>query len=158
MGRLVEKKGFEHLIDACALLNEKGVLFECLIAGTGDREAMLRERIERNRLTDCVRLIGPQPQSELATLLQSAAVFAAPCVVGQDGNRDGLPTVLLESMALGTPCVSTPVTGIPEVIHHRKTGLIVPQEDASTLADAMLELMQNSRLRVQLAERGARPH
>jgi glycosyltransferase involved in cell wall biosynthesis len=84
--------------------------------------------------------------------VQSAAVLAAPCVVGRDGNADGLPTVLLESMALGTPCVSTDVTGIPEVVRHEKNGLLVPPHDAEALANAMGRLLNDRALRVQLAD------
>jgi colanic acid/amylovoran biosynthesis glycosyltransferase len=72
-------------------------------------------------------------------------------VVGEDSNRDGLPTVLLEAMALGTPCISTNVTGIPEVIRHRETGLMVSQHDPIALADAIMELLQDPELRLQLA-------
>jgi glycosyltransferase involved in cell wall biosynthesis len=83
--------------------------------------------------------------------IQRAAVFAAPCVVGADDNRDGMPTVLLESAALGTPCVSTDVTGIPEVIRHDHTGLIVPQHSPERLAEACERLLNDAALRVRLA-------
>jgi glycosyltransferase involved in cell wall biosynthesis len=81
-----------------------------------------------------------------------ASVLALPCVVGADGNRDGLPTVLLEAMALGTPCVATDVTGIPEVVEHGRTGVIVAQHDASELAMAIERLIGDASLRVRLAE------
>jgi glycosyltransferase involved in cell wall biosynthesis len=100
---------------------------------------------------DTVRLAGPQPQSEVITLLQEASVFAVPCVVGQDGNRDGLPTVLLEAMALGTPCVSTNVTGIPEIIKNNETGLLVNQHDSDALAIAIKQLLDDAALRERLA-------
>jgi glycosyltransferase involved in cell wall biosynthesis len=74
-------------------------------------------------------------------------------VVGEDGNRDGLPTVLLEAMALGTPCISTDVTGIPEVLHHGETGLQVPQHDPIVLADALEKLLENEELRCRLAQK-----
>jgi colanic acid/amylovoran biosynthesis glycosyltransferase len=81
------------------------------------------------------------------------AAFAAPYVVGRDGNRDGLPTVLLEAMALGTPCVATDVTGIPELIHPEETGLLVPQHHPEALAIALRRLLTNASLRVALAHR-----
>jgi glycosyltransferase involved in cell wall biosynthesis len=86
-------------------------------------------------------------------IVQEAAVFAAPCIIGNDGNRDGLPTVLLEAMSLGTPCISTDVTGIPEVIQDGETGLIVPQHDPESLADAIEKLLDSPGLRTELAER-----
>lgn len=84
-------------------------------------------------------------------MLQEAAVFAAPHIIGKDGNRDGLPTVLLESIALGTPCVATDVTGIPELIHEQKTGLLVPQNDPKQLALALQRMLQDADLRVNCA-------
>lgn len=154
VGRLVEKKGLSDLVDACSILKGRGVDFSCRIVGTGELEQPLREQILSLNLGDWVSLDGPRPQAEVAELVQSASVLAAPCVVGRDGNRDGLPTVLLEAMALGTPCVSTDVTGIPEVVRHRETGLIVRQHDASDLAEALAELLTNPGLRIELATAG----
>jgi colanic acid/amylovoran biosynthesis glycosyltransferase len=102
---------------------------------------------------DRVELPGPRPQAEVVELVGSAGVFAAPCIVGSDGNRDGLPTVLLEAMALGTPCVSTDVTGIPEVVRHEQTGLIVPQRDPPALAMAIKRLLDNPTAATEMAAR-----
>lgn len=151
VGRLVEKKGFSYLIDACKLLADRGREFQAEIVGAGLLEADLRDQINQLGLADYVKLIGPQPQGEVKQYVQQAAVLAAPCVVAQDGNRDGLPTVLLEAMALGTPCVSTDVTGIPEVLHPDVTGLGVPQRDPAALADALARLLDDDTLRVHLA-------
>lgn len=151
VGRLVEKKGFADLIQACRFLADRGCPFECQIIGGGELEAQLHGQIERLGLRDQVTLLGPKPQSEVIAAVRSAAVVAAPCVVGTDGNRDGLPTVLLEAMALGTPCVSTPVTGIPEVLRDGETGIMVPTGQPPQLADAMQRLLSDSNLRVRLA-------
>ena len=122
----------------------------------GELESALRAQIERLKLGKWVQLSEPRPQRDVIQLLQGAALVAAPCVVGNDGNRDGLPTVLLEAMALGTPCVSTDVTGIPEVVRDGETGLTVPQHDPEALADAMKRLIEDSALRVELATRARR--
>lgn len=156
VGRLVEKKGFGDLISACAILRNRGVEFGCRIIGLGDQEAALRERISHLGLDGQVALLGPRPQREMMEHVREASVFAAPCVVGADGNRDGLPTVLLEAMALGTPCVSTDVTGIPEVLRHEETGLMVPQHDPGSLASAIERLILAPELRTCLAERARR--
>jgi glycosyltransferase involved in cell wall biosynthesis len=156
VGRLVEKKGFADLIDACAILARQGRDFRCEIIGGGALEADLRTHIERLGLWGRVRLLGPRPQREVIRHVQNAAVFAAPCVVGADGNRDGLPTVLLEAMALGTPCVSTDVTGIPEVLRHCETGLMVRQHDPAGLASALGKLLDDRMLRVRLAVQARR--
>jgi len=152
VGRLVEKKGFGELVDACAVLAQRGCRFRCEIAGSGELEDELRARIERLGVSDRVRLLGPRTQDEIRALMRRAAVVAAPCVVAADGNRDGLPTVLLEAMALGTPCVSTPVTGIPELVRDGETGLIAPERDPEALATAIERLLEDVPLRVRLAE------
>jgi glycosyltransferase involved in cell wall biosynthesis len=151
IGRLIEKKGFSDLVAACDVLAKKGREFTCEIIGAGEDEAALRAQVEQLGLRDRVALLGPRPQSEIVEHLRGAAVFAAPCVIGADGNRDGLPTVLLEAMALGTPCVSTDVTGIPEVLYPGKTGLMVPQRDPAALASAIERLFDDPALRVRLA-------
>ena len=151
VGRLVEKKGFGCLIEACAILKERGRRFECEIVGDGEQEPSLRQMIADLDLSEHVRLIGSRPQAQVFKIIQSGAVFAAPCIIGTDSNRDGLPTVLLESMALGTPCISTNVTGIPEVIRDGQTGLIVPQHDANALAAGLEKLLSDGALRVRLA-------
>jgi colanic acid/amylovoran biosynthesis glycosyltransferase len=151
VGRLVEKKGFGILVDACALLMKRRVAFCCDIIGGGEREGTLRQQITESGLSEHVALLGPRPQREIISELQRSAVFAAPCIVGEDGNRDGLPTVLLEAMALGTPCVSTDVTGIPEVLKHDVTGLLVPQHNPAALADAIEKLFTDAELRVRLS-------
>lgn len=155
-GRLVEKKGFADLIEACSLLRDRGVEVRCRIVGFGEQEPELRAAVERLRLGNKLELLGPRPQGDLIESVVSATVFAAPCVVGGDGNRDGLPTVLLEAMALGTPCVSTDVTGIPEVLRDGETGLMVPQHDPAALADAIERLLADPELRVGLAGRARR--
>jgi len=151
VGRLVEKKGFCDLITACAILAEHRNDFRCEIIGEGECGLDLQDQIEELSIQHCVNLVGPQPQSQVIDAIQSSAVLAAPCIVGSDGNRDGLPTVLLEAMALGTPCVGTDVTGIPEVVRHEQTGLSVNQNDPHALAHALERLLDDAVLRVCLA-------
>jgi len=152
IGRLVEKKGFCDLVAACQLLKNQGVTFQCEIIGDGELKQDLQHQINTLGIDDVVTLQGSLPQKEVKQRLRQAAVFAAPCVVGKDGNRDGLPTVLLESMALGTPCVSTDVTGIPEVIIDGQTGLMVEQGNPSALAKALSNLLNQSQLRTTLSQ------
>jgi colanic acid/amylovoran biosynthesis glycosyltransferase len=156
VGRLVEKKGFGDLIEACDILVKRGLNIDCEIIGSGDQEKNLISKINQLNLHNHVHLVGPLPQREMIPRMQSAAVFAAPCVIGTDGNRDGLPTVLLEAMALGTTCVSTDVTGIPEVIRHNDTGFIVPQNNPESLANAIQTLLKDTDLRSRLAKNARR--
>jgi glycosyltransferase involved in cell wall biosynthesis len=151
IGRLVEKKGFTDLVQACARLAAQGRAVDCRIIGAGALEADLRAQAARLGVHGSVVFLGPRPQSEIVREMAQASVCVAPCVRGSDGNRDGLPTVLLEAMALGTPCVATPVTGIPEVVHDGITGLLVPEHDPDALAVAIGRLLDDGELRCRLA-------
>lgn len=154
VGRLVEKKGFGDLVDAVALLRSSLPDLRLDLVGSGPEEQRLRERVTRRGLDDVVTFHGPLPQDRVRQMLRAASVFAAPCVVGADGNRDGLPTVLLEALATGTPCVATPVTGIPEAVVHGETGLLVPESDPSALATALDRLLADPVLAARLAAAG----
>jgi glycosyltransferase involved in cell wall biosynthesis len=156
VGRLVEKKGFGDLVEACAVLAARGLDFRCRIAGVGGLGPALQEQIRARRLQDRVELIGPRPQNEVAKLIQGAAALAAPCIVAEDGDRDGLPNVIQEALALGTPVVSTDVTGIPEVVADGRRGLLVPQRDPTALAGALERLLTDPALRLRLAETARR--
>lgn len=151
VGRLVEKKGFHILIEAVRLLSAEGRRIRCRIIGSGEEEAELRAQIAACRLGDGVTLAGPMPQAEVKAAMRGAAMLACPCVVGGDGNRDGLPTVLLEAMALGLPCIGSDVTGIPEVVADGRTGLVAPEGDAPALARAIARLLDAPDLRTRLA-------
>ncbi len=151
VGRLIEKKGFVHLVDACGLLAAAGVAFDCEIAGEGEERGALTARIAALGLGERVRLLGARSPEQVKALMHAAAVLAVPCVVAGDGDRDGLPTVLLEAMALGTPCAGTDVTGIPEALTNGVTGLAAVQGDAPSLAAACQRLLASPALRVQLA-------
>ena len=137
VGRLIEKKGFADLVHACALLRDRRCRFRCQIVGKGALAAELRNRIGELGLDALVELTGPVPRERLLELYPRASVVVAPCVVGSDGNRDGLPTVLVEAMALGIPVVATGVTGIPELVEDGQTGLLVPEHDPAALASAI---------------------
>jgi glycosyltransferase involved in cell wall biosynthesis len=154
VGRLVEKKGFDVLIEACSLLRAAGVRFRCVIVGKGELKGDLRQLIAAHELEQHVELAGPLPREQLVDLFPRASVLAAPCVVGGDGNRDGLPTVLTEALALKVPVVATPVTGIPELVEDGRTGLIVPERDAAALAAAIRRLIEEPETARRLAAAG----
>jgi glycosyltransferase involved in cell wall biosynthesis len=151
VGRLIEKKGFDVLVDACRILADRGVEFRCRIIGGGECRGDLERQVSRLGLEGRVELTGPLPGEIVQAAMREAAVLAAPCVVGADGNRDGMPTVLLEAMALGTPCIATPVTGIPEIVQDGATGLLVEERDAGGLAEGLHRLLGDAVLRERLA-------
>lgn len=154
VGRLVEKKGFSYLLEACAILRSRGAVFRCEIVGGGLLESDLQAMCQTLNLEGCVVLCGPMSQSDVKKKIRQARVLAAPCVHAEDNDRDGLPTILLEAMALGTPCISTPVTGIPEILRHQETGLMVAERDATALADACERLLADQNLSNTLAHSG----
>ena len=104
-----------------------------------------------SELDDLVDFHGPLPAHRVQEVVAAAGVLAAPCVHAADGDRDGLPTVLLEAMAVGTPCVSTPVAGIPEAVLADRTGLLVGERDPGALARAIERVLDDAALRVRLA-------
>ncbi len=135
VGRLVEKKGFGVLLQALVELRRRGRKFRGLLDGT-------------------LTFTGAVDQDRVRDLMQEATVFCLPCVIGEDGNRDALPTVLLEALAVGLPCVSTPVTGIPEILDQGRVGRLVPEHDWEATADALGELLDAPDTRAELSRLG----
>lgn len=157
VAQLIPCKGQVHLIRACALLREKGIDFRCLLIGGGEtaRRREIELEIERLGLSAHVILTGAVSQEEVRARLHDAEVFALPCIVDDAGYHDGLPVVLMEAMAVGLPVISTRVSGIPELIEDGVSGLLVPQRDPGALADALVRLIGDAKLRAKLAS-GAR--
>ncbi|MFL5802860.1 MAG: glycosyltransferase, partial [Roseiflexaceae bacterium] len=136
VGRLVEKKGFPDLLRACALLKERGYRFRCAIYGEGPLRGELAALIAQHGLGDMVALPGAVAQHELIPVLQQAGIFALTPFVTEDGDRDGVPNVLVEAMACGVPVVATAISGIPELVTHEQNGLLVAPHDPTAIADA----------------------
>lgn len=162
VGRLVEKKGFHILIRACAEMRDRGVDFECTIAGSGPEHDRLNGLIAELNLQDRVVITGEAIlQEDIPELLRSARLFSLPCVKDSDGDMDGLPQVLIESMACRVPAVSTFLVGIPDLVRHNENGLVVETENVSACADAMQRLLENDELTEQLgieSEQWAKSH
>ena len=155
VGRLVHKKGFDVLVEACAILKQRNFHFETVIVGEhGEHERELRRQIAAHGLRDRVRLLGPLEQSRLYGEYQSADLFCLPCRVLDNGDRDGLPNVLMEAMACGLPVITTPVSGIPEIIKDGQNGTLVPPDDAEALADAIQRLSSDRMLARNLGRAG----
>ncbi len=157
VGRLVKKKGFDILIEAAAQLRADGVPFEVVIVGNeGDHAADIRALIAARGLGAQVSLVGPQDQARLFAEYHRAHVFCLPCRVLEDGDRDGIPNVLMEAMACGTPVVTTDVSGIPEVVRHEGNGLLVAAENAPALAAALGRAHREHALMARMAEAARR--
>lgn len=148
IGRLVPKKGFIHLIRACAILAQHKKDFRCWIVGDGPERATLQAAIVEANLQDRVNLLGAQ--ADVRKFLRQADIYVQPSVVDNSGDRDGIPTTLMEAMAMQVPVIATDVAGIPELIQHERHGLMAPPADPAALAHAILRLQADERLRQAL--------
>jgi colanic acid/amylovoran biosynthesis glycosyltransferase len=138
IGRLVEKKGFADLIDAVALAGDSVATVD--IAGDGPLREELGERIEAAGLGGRVRLLGTLDRAAVRDLLERADLMAVPCVVAADGDRDAMPVVAKEALAMGVPVLATAEVGLPEVVRP-EWGRLVPPGDPEALAAGMVELL-----------------
>lgn len=154
IGRLIVKKGFANLIRACALLVERGRLFQCEIFGEGPLENQLLGQIEESGLKELIQLPGPKPQHQLRERLAAANVFVLPSVPEAEGGMDNLPTVIMEAMATGLPVVSTRIGGIPEMVIDNETGFLVRPDDPVLLADAIEKVINDRSLGQKLGQAG----
>lgn len=160
VGRLVEQKGFDDLLRACALLRDRGLEFRCDIIG-GPREPedtnhfVLLGKLHRQlSLEGLVYFQGELPFSRILDAYQAADIFVLPCVVASHGGSDVTPNVLLEAMAMELPVVSTPGAGIPEIVTDGTSGLLVPSRNPDALADALAMLLGDAELRIRLGTAG----
>jgi glycosyltransferase involved in cell wall biosynthesis len=150
VGRLVEKKGFGDLVEACHVLKDRGLRFRCLVYGDGPLRGELAEAVTRLGLASDVTFAGARTQRHLHAVLEQAHVFAlTPCVT-DEGDRDGMPNVLLEAMACGLPVVTTAVAGIPEVVIHDQNGLLAEPHDVPAIAEHLAALLTDASLRTRL--------
>jgi glycosyltransferase involved in cell wall biosynthesis len=155
-GYLVPKKGFDVLLSACGILRKRGIPFRCVIVGDGGERGRLERIIGELDLVHEVDMVGDVPFPQLKEWYYRATVFVMPSVRLPDGATDGLPTVVLESLACGTPVIGTSTAAIPEVIVHEKTGLLVPPNEPSAMADQIVTLLSHEDMRRSLAQEGRR--
>ena len=154
IGRLVEFKGFEHLVAACALLKQRDLHFACEIIGDGPLRESLQAQITARGLDNLVTLAGPLPQQAVFEKLRGCDIFTLACTFDRAGASDVFPTVILEAMASARPVVSTAIAGIPEAVVHGLTGLVVPSGDPEALANALDRLIRDQWLRFTFGSEG----
>jgi glycosyltransferase involved in cell wall biosynthesis len=154
VGRLVPKKGFDILVRACAILARDGRDFELRIVGGGPGKEELTSLARQEGIEERVTFVGACSQQEVAEELSQAEIFALAPLVLPDGDRDGIPNVILEAMAAGVPVVATDVSGLPEVVIDGRTGRLVPQKDPKRFAAALDVLMSNSDKRRRMSTAG----
>jgi len=156
VGRLVTFKGFEQLIDVCAELSRRGLDFICEIMGDGPLRENLQEKIDRLSLSSRVTLLGSLSQGEVFERLQASDIFTLPSITDRQGASDVFPTVIMEAMSAARPIVSTRLAGIPELVVHEETGLLVQPGDTMALVEALEQLIRNLELRLRYGRAGRR--
>jgi colanic acid/amylovoran biosynthesis glycosyltransferase len=143
---LQEYKGHSYLLEACARMHAAGQRFRCLLVGEGEQRAALEAQIVRLGLAEHVELLGHQPRSRVSALMGEADIVVLPSVTTASGKREGIPVALMEAMACALPVVATAISGVPELVLHDQTGLLVPERDAASLAEALLLLCRDAEL------------
>jgi glycosyltransferase involved in cell wall biosynthesis len=154
IGRLVEQKGFEYLITACDILQNKGIDFRCSIVGSGPLEKKLKLQIENYKLQEKIIFLATKTQEEIKKLFKETTIFIQPSVIAKNGDRDGIPNVILESLAYGVPVIATEVSGIPEAIINAKTGILVKPADPTALANAIEQLWTDKQMQLEFSKNG----
>ena len=154
VGRLVPKKGHDDLIAAFARLRDRGLRFRAVLVGAGPLRDALSAQIAALHLGDCVTLRGAMTHAALIDLYRQADLFALSPRIAEDGDRDGIPNVIAEAMAIGVPVVSTAISGIPELVQDGVTGRLVPPGDPAALAGAMALLLTQPDEAARLAAAG----
>jgi colanic acid/amylovoran biosynthesis glycosyltransferase len=154
VARLIEKKGVGDLVTACGVLTRRGVPVRLDVVGDGPLRGELEAAAERHGVRAVFH--GVAPYERVLDLYRRATVYCLPCVVAASGDRDGLPTSVLEAMALGLPVVTTSLNGLAEAVVDEQTGLVVPGRDPQALADALERVLADPELRSRLAQEARR--
>jgi glycosyltransferase involved in cell wall biosynthesis len=156
VGRLVEKKGFQDLLQALLIVKKRGEGFHCAIYGDGPLGKQLEAWIEEHGMTGEILLKGDCTQQELISIYQNATLFILTPVQTEDGDRDGIPNVLLEAMAVGLPVITTAVAGIPELVENNRNGLLYQPHDVEGISSGIIELLRNAEKRRQFGDTGSK--
>jgi len=154
VARLVEKKGHRYALRAVEQLVDQFPDIEYRIVGKGPLKNDLKSLVDELGIQSNVTFLGHISDSQLRDEYRRAAVFILPCIIAEDGDRDVIPVVLKEAMATETPCVSTEVAGIPELITDGENGCIVPQRSEDALAETISELLERPDQRRRIGKSG----
>ncbi|TWT61557.1 glycosyltransferase [Rubinisphaera italica] len=154
IGTLHEVKGQFQLIEACKRLHDDAFEFTCHLIGDGPDRKSLEEFVRQLGLQNRVVFHGRKTSHEIQQLLKQIDVIIAPSVPTADGRREGIPVVLMEGMASHIPAIASDLSGIPELVKHNQTGLLVPPHDTTGLAEAILTLASDHTLRNRLTAQG----
>ena len=151
-GRLVETKGFQYLV---AALKDVGFPFQLTIVGDGPLRRALKKAAAAAGISDRTRFAGTVSNEEVFGVLSESDVFVMPSVIGRNGDRDGIPNVLLEAMAAGLPVIASRISGIPEAVIDGRTGILVPERDAGAISAALQGLWGSPEQAARLGQAAA---
>jgi len=154
VGRLIDLKGVDYLIKAAPKVIKRFPKARILLVGSGPRKDCLVKLTRDLNLENNVVFIEQVPQNELLKYYYLADIFVLPSIVNEEGETEGLGVVLLEAMACEVPVVGSGVGGIPDIIKDHETGLIAGQKDPDSLAEKIIKLLSNDRLRTKLIKNG----
>lgn len=154
VARLTEKKGLPVLYHALSRIKERNIRFEHVLIGDGDDREKILELINHLDLQEQCKWLGTKTHTEVLDQFKRADLFVLPCQVAENGDRDGIPNVLVESLAMGVPTLSTRVSAIPEILKHGETGYTVEPENPELLADSIQKLLEDEELRQHLSTHG----
>jgi len=146
IGRLVEKKGIDTLIDAAKVLKEKNYSFRIEIAGDGPLRTELEAQVQDLELGDRIQFLGSLPHMEVMKWMKQLNAFVLAGKKDRNGDMDGIPVVLMEAMMLGIPVISTKLSGIPELVIHEETGLIGEPGSAFELSQNLIRYIESEGL------------
>jgi len=154
IGSLQKYKGQIYLIEACEQLMKSGIPFHCHIIGEGEERSVLENLISRFGLSSYVTLHGGLPQEQVAQYLQRGDCYIQPSIIAPNKKMEGIPVSIMEAMASNLPVVATKISGIPELVRHQLTGLLVNEKNAKELAEAIVFLYQNPNKAKEFARKG----
>ncbi len=154
VARMTPKKGLPTIYRALARLRQKGVLFTHTLIGDGDDRDQILDLINSLGLREHCHLAGTRTHQEVLTYFRESDLFVLGCEIAENGDRDGIPNVLVESLAMGVPALSTNVSAIPEILINNKTGITVPPSNPAILEEAIVRIMTDRLLRARLIDGG----
>jgi colanic acid/amylovoran biosynthesis glycosyltransferase len=152
VGRLIQKKGFGGLLRAFALVLQEKPHCKLMIVGDGSERKQLNRLVRQLAIEAHIEFLGWQEPNVTLQLIKKATILAAPSVIADDSDRDGIPNVILEAFTHGTPVVASSLEGIREVVEHQKTGLLVKPGDVRELASAITDVLNNKDLQLHLSQ------
>ncbi len=154
VARITEKKGLPTLYKALRILKDDGLQFEHTLIGDGDDKNAILRLITELGLDDCCHCLGTRTHKEVLKQFEKSDLFVLACEIADNGDRDGIPNVLVESLAMGVPSLSTNVSAIPEILIHGKTGITVEPSQPEILAQQIKEIVTNHSLRDTVIQGG----